>query len=241
MAARTALPTGLHRTGARQGGREDAIHGCWDQSEHAALRARLPRCTTPRRRWVHAEGVAVGHAPPPEAGTPQGGVVSPLLAPMAGEGRARLVDGAEPRGHPPRPAWQTGQHKGRSLLRYADALVGVAPAREGLAQPLRPPLAAFLRGSGRQRRDATPRLGQRTAGLNVVGCERTRDTRALVTPPQQAKVYGPSRTMKTSRKQPQPRPAAQSIRGLHPHMRGWANYDQPCAAKRAFRKMDHLV
>lgn len=68
-----------------------------------------------------------------------------------------------------------------------------------------------------------------------------RDPRALLTQPQQAKVDGPSRHSTTSLQQHRPRPAAQSLRGLTPPMRGGANASRPCAATRARRTMDHLV
>jgi len=162
--------------------------------------------------------------------------VSPLLAHLALEGRARLCDGEDTRGHPQRPSWKTGQNKGISRMRYADALVVVAPSREVLAQQGLPTLAAFLRGRGRQRSAAKPRMVQSTAGLNFLGCEIKRYKRARLTQPQKAKGYGHSHTMKTSLKQHKQSPAAQIIRGLNPPMRGGANSYRHCAAQRAFSR-----
>ena len=170
-----------------------------------------------------------------------GGVASPLLANIALDGMERLFDGEDTRGNPQRPSWKTGQNKGISLIRYADDLVVVAPSREVLEQHVLPTLAAFLRGRGLQRSEAKTRMVQSTEGLNFLGFESKRYKRALLTQPQKAQVYGHYRTIKTSLKQHRQSPAGPSIRGLHPHMRGGANSYRHCAAKRAFRKMDHLV
>jgi len=237
----TALHTGMHRPGTSQWGLDADLTGCCDPSDHAAWRARLPMCTTTRRRWVQAGGVARGHSTPPAAGTPQGGVAAPLRAPMAWDGRERLCDGEDTRGNPPRPSWKTGQHNGLSLIRYADERVVVAPARAGLEPPVLPTRAALLRGRGRPRREAKTRMVQSTEGLNCLGCESKRYTRARLTHPQKAQVYGHDRPMKTSRKPHRQSPAGPSIRGLHPHRRGGAHSDRHCAAKRAFRKRDPLV
>jgi RNA-directed DNA polymerase len=241
MEAMTALHPCLHRQGASQGGLDADIQRCLDHIEHAAWLARLPRCTTTRRRWLQAGGGALGHYTPTEAGTPQGGVASPLLANMAWDGRERLFDGAETRGNPPRPSWQTGQNKGLSRMRDADALVVVAPAREVREPHVLPTLAVCLRGRGRPRSAAKTRIGHSPEGVNCLGVESKRDQRARRTQPQKAKVYGHDRTMKTDLTQPRQSPAAQILRGLHPHSRGWANYDRHCAAKRALRQRDHLV
>jgi len=196
-------------------------------------------CTTTRRRGLPAGGGALGHATPPEAGPPPGGVASPRLANLALDGMERRGDGEDTRGNPQRPSWQTGQNTGRSLSRYADALGGVAPAREVRAPQVLPTLAAGLRGRGRQRSAANTRMVQSTAGFHVLGFESKRDKRARLTPPQKAQVDGHDRTMKTSLKQPRQRPAVPIRRGLPPPMRGWANSDRHGAAQRACRNMDH--
>jgi RNA-directed DNA polymerase len=241
MDAITALHTCINRKGASQWVLDADIKGCFDNIDHSALLARLPMFTTTIRRWLKAGVVELGHYTSTEAGTPQGGVASPLLANMALNGMERLFDGEDTRGNPQRPSWKTGQNKGISLIRYADDLVVVAPSREVLEQHVLPTLAAFLRGRGLQLSEAKPRIVHSTEGFHFLGVEIKRYKRALLTQPQKAKVYGHYRTITTYLKQHRQSPAAQIIRGLNPQIRGWANYYRHGAAKRAFRKMDHLV
>jgi RNA-directed DNA polymerase len=62
------------------------------------LLARLPVFTTPIRRWLKAGVVELGHYSDTEAGTPQGGVLSPLLANVALDGVERLFGAERPDG-----------------------------------------------------------------------------------------------------------------------------------------------
>jgi RNA-directed DNA polymerase len=241
MDALTALHTCMSRQSGSQWARDADISGCFDHIAHAAWLQRLPVCPTTIRHWLKAGVVALGHYTPTEAGTPQGGVLSPLLANIALDGMEQLFDGEDTQGNPKRPSWKTGRNNGISLIRSADDLVAIAPSREGLEQHVLPTLAACLQGRGLQRSKAKTRMVQSTEGLNFLGFEIKRYKRALLTQPQKAKVYGHYRTIKAYLKQHRQSPAAQIIRGLNPHMRGWANSYRHCAAKRALRNMDHLV
>jgi RNA-directed DNA polymerase len=167
--------------------------------------------------------------------------LSPLLANIALDGMERLFDGEGPDGHPQRPSWKKGQHKGVSLIRYADDIVAIAPSREVREQHVRPRLETFLAHRGLHLSEAKTRIVQSTEGFNVLGVEMRRFQRALLTQPQKEKTLGHYRASKTFLDQHKQSPAVQVIRDLHPKIRGWRNYYRHCAAKRTFRKLDHLV
>jgi len=95
MDAITALHTCMNRQGASQWVLDADIKGCFDNIAHAALLKRLPVFTTTIRRWLKAGVVELGHYTDTEAGTPQGGVASPLLANIALDGMERLFDGED--------------------------------------------------------------------------------------------------------------------------------------------------
>ena len=77
MDAITALHTCMNRQGASPWVRDADIKGCFDHIDHTALLTRLPVFTTTIRRWLKAGVVALGQDTDTEAGTPQGGVVTP--------------------------------------------------------------------------------------------------------------------------------------------------------------------
>lgn len=241
MDALTALHTCMNRKGASQWILDADIQGCFDNIEPAAVLPRLSMFTTTIRRGRKAGVVALGHDTHTEAGPPQGGVASPLLANIALDGMERLVDGEETKGTPQRPSWTTGRNKGISLMRYADDLVVVAPSREVLEQDVLPTLTRFLATRGLQLRAAKTRMVHSTEGVNFLGFAIRRCQRALRTQPQKEKILGHYRAIKTFLEHQKQSPAVQVIRDLNPKIRGWSNYDRHCAATRACRNLAHLV
>ena len=241
MDAITALHTCMNRQGASQWVLDADIKGCFDNIDHTALLTRLPVFTTTIRRWLKAGVVALGRYTDTEAGTPQGGVASPLLANMALDGMERLFDGEDTTGNPQRPSWKTGQNKGISLIRYADDLVIVAPSRTVLEHYVLPTLARFLAERGLRLSEAKTHIVHSTEGFNFLGCEIRRFPRALLTQPQKTKMLGHYRAITTYLHQHKQSPAVPVIHDLNPKMRGWGNYYRHCAATRAFRKLDHMV
>jgi RNA-directed DNA polymerase len=121
------------------------IAGCFDQIAHAPLPAKLqtfPALRRANKAWLTAGVLEVGVFAPTTAGTPQGGVISPLLANIALHGMEEAVK-AE--------FFATGQHKAKlpipTLVRYADDLVIFFPTREGIERARRA-LEQWLSGMG---------------------------------------------------------------------------------------------
>ena len=96
------------------------ISGCFDHMDHGPLLAKLPVFTTTLRSWLKAGVVEVGFFSPTDTGTPQGGVISPLLANVALDGMERLFDAEYADGRPKAPAKSRGINRGVAVIRYAD-------------------------------------------------------------------------------------------------------------------------
>src|SRR3954468_15912217 len=99
----------------------DAIaHGCFDAIAHGPLLARLPTFTRTIERWLKAGSIDMGAWRASEAGTPQGGILSPVLANVALDGMERLFGGEDRDGNPVKAATKKGMDKSVVLIRYAD-------------------------------------------------------------------------------------------------------------------------
>lgn len=96
------------------------ISGGFDNINHEMLLKRLPVFTTTIRRWLKAGVVELGQLKDVEAGTPQGGVISPLLANIALNGLERAFGAERGDGTLIPPARRKGQNQGISVIRYAD-------------------------------------------------------------------------------------------------------------------------
>jgi RNA-directed DNA polymerase len=239
MDAIVAIHTTLNRQGASAWILDADIKGCFDNIEHTTLLARIPVFATVIRRWLKAGVVELGHYTDTDTGTPQGGVISPLLANIALDGMERLFGAETSAGTPIPPAKRKHPNTGISLIRYADDFVVTAPSREVLETYVQPRITTFLTQRGLILSETKTRIVHSTEGFNFLGFQVRRFKRSLLATPQKAKVQNHLRSIKTYLDSHQQAPAGQIIRDLNPIIRGWANYYRHCAAKETFKNVRH--
>lgn len=215
------------------------IRGCFNEIAHEPLLAKIPVFDTTVRRWLKAGVVELGHYTPTETGTPQGGVISPLLANIALDGVERLFGCETPDGHPIPPAKRKGQNKGISLIRYADDLVVTAPTREVLDEYVLPRLSQFLAERGLSLSEAKTRIVHRDEGFNFLGFNIRRFKGTLLTQPQKEKVQRHLRRVKELLDANKQATVEHVVKTLNPVIRGWANYYRHCAAKATYDYVAH--
>jgi RNA-directed DNA polymerase len=224
MDAIEALFRTLSQKGASEWVLDADISGCFDNIGHEPLLTRLPVFTTTIRRWLKAGVVELGHYSDTEAGTPQGGVISPLLANVALEGMERLFGAERPDGQSISPAHRKAPNTGINLIRYADDFVVSAPSREVLEQYVRPRVEEFLRQRGLALSGVKTRIVHVTEGFNFLGFQIRRYKRRTLTKPQKDKVLLHLRAIKSYLDTHQQAPAGRVVKDLTPVIRGWANY-----------------
>lgn len=237
--------TAIHITLSHQGSSEwvlDAdISGCFDNIGHDALLARLPVFTSVICRWLKAGVVELGKRLESHSGTPQGGIISPLLANIALDGLERLFGAEDARGRLVSPAHRKGPNRGVSLFRYADDFVVAAPSKEVLQEYVLPKLTNFLNQRGLDLSEAKTRIVHVNEGFDFLGFNVRRFKDKLLTKPAKDKVTGHLRSIKAYLKNHQQAPAGQVVKELNPVIRGWTNYYRHCAAKKTFSKADHMT
>jgi RNA-directed DNA polymerase len=241
MDAITAIHTTMNKRGCSEWVLDADISGCFDNIRHDALLSKLPMFTKVIRRWLKAGVVEFGHKSNSPAGTPQGGIISPLLANIALDGLERLFGAEDARGNPVAPAKRKGLNRGLSVVRYADDFVMTAPSKEGLEEYVMPKLTDFLRQRGLELSEAKTRIVHVDEGFNFLGFTVRRFKGTLLTKPAKDKVLQHLRSIKAYLKSHEQTPAGQVISDLNPVIRGWANYYRHCAAKETFDKADHRM
>jgi RNA-directed DNA polymerase len=241
MDAVRAIHTTMNRKDCSQWVLDADISGCFDNIDHGPLLAKLPVFTTTLRQWLKAGVVEVGFFSPTDTGTPQGGVISPLLANVALDGMERLFDAEYANGRLKPPAKSKGLNKGIAVIRYADDFVTTAPTRDVLETYARPRLEKFLQERGLTLSEAKTRIIHIKEGVNFLGFHiRKFGTQGkLLTVPQKEKVLKHVRAIRSYLDAHKQTPAGQVIRDLNPVMRGWANYYRHSAAKHVFEKVRH--
>ncbi len=184
-----ALHTTLNHKGWSEWVLVADTRGCFDNLERAALLEQLPVFTAVIRRWLKAGVVELGTVTDTETGTPQGGIVSPLLANIALTGLERVFGCERSDGTPATPAWRRGNDHGVNLIRSADDFVVTAPSRAVLEAYVRPKVAAFLVDRGLVLSEAKTRIVHVDEGFHSLGFEVRRWRGTLLARPEKAKCW----------------------------------------------------
>lgn len=204
---------------------EADIASCFDWIAHDPLLARLHLFRDVVRRWLKVGVVEFGHHEPTESGTPQGGVISPLLANIALDGIEELFAGK----------WWA------RVARYADDFVVVAATPRIIARTIRPAVERFLAKRGLELNPLKSGTASLGTGFNFLGFTLRKFGRKLLITPQKEKVQRFLRHLKAilvANKQVTHR--ALLVR-LNPVIRGWVNYFRHCNAKLTFSQVDHRL
>jgi RNA-directed DNA polymerase len=217
------------------------ISGCFDNINHEMLLKRLPVFTSTIRHWLKAGVVELGRLKDVEAGTPQGGVISPLLANIALDGLERAFGAEREDGTLIPPVKRKGQNQSIGVIRYADDFVITAPTRKVLEDYALPKVTEFLTNKGLQLNEGKTRIVTIQEGFYFLGFEIRQLGGTLLTRPEKDKVLGHLRTLKQYLDGHKQTPTGQVIKELGPKIRGWANYYRHCAAKTTFTYASHRV
>jgi RNA-directed DNA polymerase len=221
------------------------ISGCFDNIEHEKLLKRIPVFTRTIRRWLKASVIEFGIRQKSKSGTPQGGIISPLLANIALDGMERLFGCENSKGKYIPPSIRKWENKGISLIRYADDLVVCTPSREIIIDHVLPELKQFLSDRGLTLNKAKTRIVNREDGFDFLGFhirQYKNHTRSVcLAKPSKKSVQRVLKTIKDiliSNKQAK---VDDIIKRLNPIIRGWGNYYRYSNAKETFNYIDHRI
>jgi RNA-directed DNA polymerase len=224
------------------------IEKCFDRIAHEGLLAKLYASQPVMRlirAWLKAGVLDNGQWLFPEAGTPQGGVLSPLLANIALHGFETFVS-------------RNGRKHRVVVIRYADDFVILCDDLRLLLEA-KTRAESWLADMGLQLKAAKTHIthtlneyeghvGFDFLGFNVrqykVGKYRSHQRHAgyktLIKPSQKA-VQRHLRELKATIRRLRGAPQAALMADLNPKIRGWTLYYQSCVAKRVFDKLDSQV
>jgi RNA-directed DNA polymerase len=209
---------------------EGDIKGCFDNISHDWLIANAPTDKTILRKWLKAGFIESNALWPTEAGTPQGGIISPTLANIALDGLE-----AELRRHFRQPAKV-------NFVRYADDFIITGRSKELLEDEVKPLVAEFLRIRGLDLSQEKTSITHIEQGFDFLGhnVRKYRNGKVLTKPSRQG-VISFLRRARALIKANKAATQADLIVTLNPLLRGWANFYQHAVAKEVFRRVDHEV
>lgn len=219
------------------------ISGCFDHINHEVLLEQIGQF--PARRmlegWLKAGFMESGRYHPTDEGTPQGGVISPLLANIALHGMEQAL-GIE--------RYRDGvvkRNTRRRIVRYADDFV-VFCETEADAKQAKADLQGFLSLRGLSLSEEKTQIVPLTEGFNFLGFnikhyqdKTARSGWKLLIRPARESVARFREKLRQTYQRLHGSNAMCLIRVLNPILRGWANYYKGVVSSKVFDSLGGYV
>jgi RNA-directed DNA polymerase len=221
---------------------EGDIKGCFDAISHNWLLNHIPMEKTILKKWLKAGYMDRHILHPTEEGTPQGGIISPVLANMTLDGLEKLL-------------WKFFPHNAKrggkyyntqvNFIRYADDFVITGRSKELLEQEVKPLVEQFMRERGLQLSTETTVITHIEEGFDFLGQNvrkyKMGKQRKLLIKPSKKNVKAFLEKVRGVVKGNSALSAGKLIVKLNPIIRGWANYHRHVVSKETFNKVDYEI
>ena len=216
---------------------EGDIKGCFDHISHEWLLENIPMDKTMLKKWLKCGFIFKDELFPTEEGTPQGGIISPILANMALDGIQDLLAKNFP------ITTKNGKeirHK-INLVRYADDFIITGDSEDILREEVKPLIANFLAERGLTLSEEKTLVTHIDNGFDFLGFNVRKYNGTLLTKPSKDRVKKFTAKIKDVIKKNSSATQSDLIFTLNPIIKGWGNYYQFCAATETFRKTDNAI
>jgi len=207
---------------------EGDIKGCFDNISHEWLINNIPMDKKILRKWLNAGYIHKRNLYPTEAGTPQGGIISPTLSNMA-------LDGLEAKLRKFRR--QDKVH----MVRYADDFIFTGNSKELLEDEVKPLVEKFLSARGLELSPEKTSVTHIDKGFDFLGVNIRKYSGKLLIKPSKKNVKACIDKVRKAIKDNKAAKQINLIKMLNPIIKGWANYHKTVTAKEAFRLVDNEI
>lgn len=201
---------------------EGDIRGCFDNISHDWLLTHVPMDKVILRKWLKAGFVEGRRLWPTKAGTPQGGIISPVLANTALDGlelelrkRFRQLDKVH-------------------MVRYADDFIVTASSKELLENEVEPLVINFLKTRGLELSPEKTSITHIDDGFDFLGWNVRKYGGKLLIKPSKKSVHIILDRIRSLVRANKATPQSVLIAMLNPQIKGWANYHRCAVAAKAF-------
>ena len=213
---------------------EGDIKGFFDNISHDWVLANIPLDKQVLGKWLASGYMEQGKRFDTVAGTPQGGIISPVIANM-------VLDGLE--GKLRTLAKNQSQQRKLQInyVRYADDFIVTGKSKELLETEVLPLLNAFMAERGVALSEEKTLITHIDNGFDFLGQNVRKYNGKLLIKPSNKNVkafLGKVREVLTRHKMA---PAWLIVQWLNPKIRGWANYHRHVVSSETFSYVDHRI
>jgi RNA-directed DNA polymerase len=214
------------------------LTAAFDRADHEHILDQLG--TFPAREavaaWLRAGVIDQGRFAPTERGTPQGGVISPLIFNIALHGMEQAA-GAAYRWNPSRESMDSVSGT-PVLVRYADDLVALCDSRDQ-AESVKARLTPWLASRGLTFNEDKTRVVHLDDGFDFLGFNARRYHGKLLIKPSTEAVRRVRRRLSAEMLALRGANAAAVLHAINPIVRGWSAYYRGVVATETFNSLDH--
>lgn len=220
---------------------EGDIKGCFDHISHDWLIEHIPMDKSVLKQFLKADFIFRDELFPTDEGTPQGGIISPILANMTLDGMQKVLSDRFHTNHLGKVNLHFKNAHKVNLVHYADDFIVTAATKE-IAEEAKEIIRDFLQTRGLELSEEKTLITHINDGFDMLGWTfRKFKGKLIVKPSKKAvktlcanlhdTVLGRGKAWKQE----------DLIRRLNQQLRGWANYHQSVCAKDTFSLIDHLL
>ncbi len=216
---------------------EGDIRGCFDNISHEWMLKHIPTDKEVLSKWLKAGFVENRTLFPTEAGTPQGGIISPTLANLTLDGLERLLKATFRR----KAIGGKYYNPKVNLVRYADDFIITGGTKELLENEVKPLVEQFLRDRGLQLSPEKTCITHVEEGFDFLGQHTRKYGGKLLITPAKKNLHAFLEKVRTVIRRNPTAKQENLIWMLNPIIRGWTNYHRHIVATRAFRKAEMVL
>jgi len=214
---------------------EGDIRGCFDNFSHSWLVKYIPMDKAILRQWLQAGYIDEGHLLETRAGTPQGGVISPVIANMA-------LDGLEAAVHASAGGSQRARRAAKlNVIRYADDFVVTGASKDVLESKVLPAIRHFMAERGLELSEEKTRITYIRDGFDFLGQNLRKYGDQLLTKPAKKSIKSLLDKVRDIVKGNANAAQEALILQLNPVIRGWAMHHRYITAKATFSLVDSHI
>jgi RNA-directed DNA polymerase len=208
------------------------IKACFDNISHEWILANAPMDKTTLAKWLKAGYLYQQVWNETEAGTPQGGIISPAIMNLTLDGLERELLKSFPQGRRSRQSYKV------NFVRYCDDFIITGSTKELLEDKVKPLVEEFLKERGLELSQEKTRISHISDGFDFLGKNIRKYKGKLFIKPSTKNVKSILSKIGETIKGNLHTPVEQLIGKLNPIIKGWANHHRHTVSKDSFRRVD---
>lgn len=220
---------------------EGDIKGCFDNISHDWLIANIPMDKSVLKQFLKAGYIFKGELFPTNDGTPQGGIISPILANMALDGLEEILRRKFQCGISEKIDPRVKCANKVNFVRYADDFIVTANSKE-IALEVKEVVRKFLQTRGLELSEEKTLITHIDDGFDILGWTFRKFKGKLIVKPSKDSIKRFVEGLHTTiLKRGKAWKQEVLIQKLNAQIRGWANYHQSVCSADTFAYLDMVI